>query len=164
VTTTKESGAHNPVRSGAAPQTTRHKQVGPGAEFTSPGRRTKLITAGHHPDQPELDYPDELPPPPLTPREEFEQFHRSHPDVYATLRSLALRRVDRLGETQLSINMLFEVARWEVSLSTGDSQFKLNNDHRAAYSRLLMLHEPRLAGLFSTRDSECDTWIAEVTP
>lgn len=148
----------------ATTKTRNHHEAGPRPEFTAPSRRPKHITAGHNPDQPELDYPDELPPPPLTPREEFEQFHRTHPDVYATLRSLALRRADRLGDTQLSINMLFEVARWEVSLSTGDSKFKLNNDHRAAYSRLLMLHEPRLAGLFSTRDSECDQWIGQVTP
>jgi hypothetical protein len=60
--------------------------------------------------------------------------------------------------------MLFEVARWEMTLSTRDSQFKLNNDYRAPYARLLMLREPRLAGLFSIRGSECDAWIAEVTP
>jgi hypothetical protein len=41
-------------------------------------------------------------------------------------------------------------------LSTRGDEFKLNNDYRAPYARLIMRREPDLDGLFETRRSIAD--------
>lgn len=91
----------------------------------------------------------------------FEQFHRENPHVYQTLVSLARRWVARTGRQKLAIASLFEVARWEVSLSTKDPDYKLSNSYRAFYARLIMAQEPDLALAFNLKSSEADDWIAE---
>lgn len=88
---------------------------------------------------------------PLTPREKWEDFHKNNLHVYIALRQLALDLVDR-GFEHYAIATLFEVARWQHSMRTKDETgYKLNNNYRAYYSRLLMENEPRLAGFFETR-------------
>jgi hypothetical protein len=52
------------------------------------------------------------------------------------------------------------VARWEIALATTDADFKIDNSHRAFYSRLIMAQERDLAGLFDLRTSKADLWIA----
>lgn len=86
----------------------------------------------------------------LTLDQQFRKFHRENPDVYRRLLELALQ-LRAKGHTKGSIAMLFEVLRWEYALATTDADFKLNNNYRAFYARLLMTHEPRLRGFFETR-------------
>lgn len=80
----------------------------------------------------------------------FFAFHRHNPHVYEILLRLA-REAKRKGKLHLGIGMLFEVMRWEMALTTTDPDFKLNNDYRSRYARLLMLNEPGLRGMFRTR-------------
>jgi hypothetical protein len=81
----------------------------------------------------------------------FLAFHEQNPIVFSTLKNLALGWKFS-GKTKLGIAMLYERARWELTLSlTSTDDFKLNNNHRAFYARLLMRSEPQLAGLFNTR-------------
>jgi hypothetical protein len=47
--------------------------------------------------------------------------------------------------------MLFEVLRWRHTLRTGGDEFKLNNNYRSYYSRLIMLTEADLTDVFETR-------------
>ena len=84
---------------------------------------------------------------------QFERFHGNHPEVYDALRALAYRAKDR-GRTKLSIKMLFEVVRWEWTISglPDESElWKLNNNYHSRYARLLMRQDPALAGIFETR-------------
>jgi hypothetical protein len=90
------------------------------------------------------------PPDELTIEEAFLLFHERNPHVYAELVELA-RRAARRGVTRLGIGMLFEVLRWRHSLRTGGDPFKLNNNYRSYYARLIMLRERDLAGIFETR-------------
>lgn len=84
-------------------------------------------------------------------QQDFERFHRRNPHVYAELARLARLYHARLG-TFPGIGMLWEVARWNLSLDTaGASVWKLNNDLRSRYARLLMEQEPDLADAFETR-------------
>jgi hypothetical protein len=92
----------------------------------------------------------------------LQEFHEANPRVYSTLRMLAFQWIERTGRHKLGIATLFERTRWEIALSTSDPDFKLNNDFRAFYSRLLMLREPELAGLFDVRASAADEWIEAV--
>jgi hypothetical protein len=90
----------------------------------------------------------------------FEEFHADNPRVYEVLVSLARQWVVRTGRGKLGIGALYERARWEIALATGDPDFKLNNNYRAYYARLIMAREWDLRGLFDLRASEADHWIS----
>lgn len=83
--------------------------------------------------------------------EQFKAFHAANPHVYEHLRTLALNA--RRKDITVGIAMLFEVLRWQYLMATSDasSEFKLNNNYRAFYARLLMELEPELANYFETR-------------
>jgi hypothetical protein len=82
----------------------------------------------------------------------FEAFHKANPWVYVALVRLA-RDLHRRGYTRIGIGMLFEVLRWHYFRATRDehSDFKLNNNYRSRYSRLIMDREPDLADAFEIR-------------
>ena len=84
--------------------------------------------------------------------ERFQQFHAENPWVYVTLVRLA-RKAKAHGQERYGIAALFEVMRWERMLQTkhNASDFKLNNNHRAYYARLIMNSNPDLAGFFEVR-------------
>jgi len=90
------------------------------------------------------------PPPGMTIEEAFRAFHAANPHVYRELVLLA-RRARRRGVERIGIGMLFEVLRWNVALRTGGDEFKLNNNYRSYYARLIMMREPELADVFETR-------------
>ncbi len=83
--------------------------------------------------------------------EAFWRFHRQNPHVYAELVKLARRWKDR-GIERCGIGMLFEVLRWRSGLRTGGDDFKLNNNYRSYYARLIMTREPYLADIFQLRE------------
>jgi hypothetical protein len=87
---------------------------------------------------------------------EFCTFHSTNPHVYERLVEYA-RQVQRAGYTSYGIGALWERLRWYFDIETADpnSAFKLNNNYRAYYARLLML-EPGLSGLFHLRTSAAD--------
>jgi len=95
-----------------------------------------------------------------TATERFEAFHESNPRVYEVLVRLAREWVARTGRHKLGIGALYERARWENALATTDPDFRLNNNYRAFYARMIMAREPDLAGLFDLRVSEADSWLA----
>jgi hypothetical protein len=83
---------------------------------------------------------------------EFKEFHLEHPDVYNELVKLA-RTWQSNGSDKLGIATLFEVLRWNSHLNPErDSGYKLNNNYRALYARLIMEQEPDLNGLFEIRE------------
>jgi hypothetical protein len=82
--------------------------------------------------------------------EAFRQFHAENPHVYDELVMLA-RRARNRGATRLGIGMLFEVLRWRHTLRTGGDSFKLNNNFRSYYARMIMLREADLVDVFETR-------------
>jgi hypothetical protein len=92
----------------------------------------------------------------------FDRFHSDNPKVYETLVRLAREWVNRFGSHKLGIATLYETARWQITLATNDAEFRLNNNWRSYYARLIMAQEPDLAGLFDLRASKADEWIAGV--
>lgn len=89
----------------------------------------------------------------------FDRFHAENPVVYKVLVHLAREWVLRTGRRKLGIASLFERARWEIALMTSDPDYKLNNNWRAYYARLIMYREPDLDELFTLRASEADEWL-----
>ena len=87
----------------------------------------------------------------LSPEERFQRFHNANKHVYVALRQVALEMVER-GQERVSINMCFEVVRYQQFLRTqDDTAYKMNNTYRSRFARLLMENEPRLAGVFEIR-------------
>lgn len=84
-------------------------------------------------------------------RQRFEEFHRDNPEVFAQLVKLSLDLKKR-GRARYGIGGLFEVVRWHRAMSTrAYDGFKLNNNHRAYYARMIMEKLPELDGFFELR-------------
>ena len=77
-------------------------------------------------------------------------FHAENPHVAIALMELA-EALRKRGHNQYGIAGLFEVLRYRHSLETRGDEFKLNNNFRAFYARLLMRQYPWLDGFFETR-------------
>ena len=81
----------------------------------------------------------------------FSEFHARNPLVYERLVKLA-RDLRARGHRKLGIGMLYEVVRWMELMETSDAEFKLNNNHRSRYARLIMSREPDLCDVFELRE------------
>jgi hypothetical protein len=87
----------------------------------------------------------------------FLDFHEDNPHVYEALRELVVEAQTR-GYAKWGIGGMYEILRWRGSVVTsGDPHFKLRNDFRAYYSRLLLLNGDAPVGFFSLRRSQADT-------
>ena len=63
------------------------------------------------------------------------------------------RLLKERGVKQIGIGLLYERLRWLQTVATaGDGMFKLNNDFRALYSRLMMSQETDLSDFFKVRE------------
>lgn len=85
-----------------------------------------------------------------TAQERFEAFHRANPAVYDALERMTAELV-AAGRTRVGIGMLFEVLRWQHQLRTAGGDFKLNNNFRSRYARLLMDRHPEWNDVFELR-------------
>lgn len=91
---------------------------------------------------------------PLSPIEHaFQEFHARHPEIYRALEEEALRRVTA-GERRLAIARLVEELRYDRRFQhdADHDAFKVNNNFRALYARLLIHRHPALADVFALRD------------
>jgi len=90
----------------------------------------------------------------------FEKFHSENPEVYNNLVRLAreFRRKGSNHNRKLGIAMMYEVLRWNyyMTVDAGDEEYKLSNDFRAPYARLIMDQEPDLQDAFNIRCSVVD--------
>lgn len=90
--------------------------------------------------------------------EKFEVFHTENPRVYTLLVVLARQWVATTGRHKIGIGALTERVRWEIAITTNDPDFKINNNFRAYYARLIMRNEADLADIFDLRRSAADGW------
>ena len=84
-------------------------------------------------------------------QQRFEAFHAANPHIYDTLVRMA-RTLRERGRKRIGIAMLFEVLRWNHGIRTTDTEFKLNNNFRSRYARLIARQEPDLAEVFERRE------------
>lgn len=80
----------------------------------------------------------------------FAAFHEANPWVADALAELARDWLAH-GHTRVGIGMLFERVRWEYGRRTNGKEFKLNNDYRSRYARLLIERHPEWTDAFELR-------------
>lgn len=83
----------------------------------------------------------------------FERYHAANPVVYAKLVEVA-RGLKALGVEHYGIAPLFERVRWHFDIETRDVNkegFKISDNFKSRYSRLIMDQESDLAGFFTTK-------------
>lgn len=92
----------------------------------------------------------------------FATFHNENPHVYDVLVQLTREYVDRTGQDQCGLSLVYGRARWELAIRTTDPKFALNNNFMAFYARMIMTREPDLKGVFRLRRSAADTDCARL--
>ncbi|WP_405526810.1 hypothetical protein OG426_30525 [Streptomyces canus] len=83
-------------------------------------------------------------------QQRFEAFHALNPWVLRHLEALATDCVAK-GFRRVGIGMLFELLRWRYGEATQGDAFRLNNNFRSRYVRLLIERHPEWTRLFETR-------------
>lgn len=81
----------------------------------------------------------------------FKVFDTANPSVYGLLEAAALA-AQRAGATRIGIAKLVEDIRYNPTIATTSEPFKLNNNFRALYARLLVHRHPTLQPLFVLRE------------
>ncbi len=90
------------------------------------------------------------------PTSRFLGYHGQNVTVYHLLVRLTREKRAKRPTGHLAISDVYERARWDEPVSTSGVPYKLPNEHRAYYSRLIQHCEPDLAGVFRTRPSVAD--------
>jgi hypothetical protein len=81
----------------------------------------------------------------------FRHFHADNPHVLAELEYLA-RTWFEAGKPSIGIGFLFEVCRWQRGIKTNShDDFRINNDFRAHYARMLIARNPEWADRIRVR-------------
>ncbi|MEV4741776.1 hypothetical protein [Streptomyces sp. NPDC049555] len=81
----------------------------------------------------------------------FEAFHELNPWIAEQLEVLTADCLQH-GSRRVGIGMLFEVLRWQYGRATaGREPWRLNNDYRSRYVRLLIERHPEWVDIFETR-------------
>ncbi len=83
--------------------------------------------------------------------EKFNEFHRDNPHVYKTLVAKCRQLRHHNPQAKIGIATLWENMRWDYMLSTKYEDFKLNNNFKSHYARLIMAVNPELKDIFEVR-------------
>ena len=82
---------------------------------------------------------------------DFDTFHKENPEVYRQLVRFS-RIALQSGFSKYGIGAVAERVRWHIRVDTRGEDYKLNNNFRSRYARLIMSREKDLAGFFDTRE------------
>jgi len=85
-------------------------------------------------------------------KEDFKKFHSENPDVFKEFSKLAVK-IKNTGRTRYSAEAILQVLRWHRDLETNGDPFKISNNFRSMYARLLVYHKPEFDGFFVMHDN-----------
>lgn len=80
----------------------------------------------------------------------FKKFHAANPNVYKHFEKLALQ-MKATGRQQYSAETIVNVIRWHIDSQSQGDVFKINNDFRSIYARLMVYNHPHFEGFFEFR-------------
>lgn len=78
------------------------------------------------------------------------RWHKENPHVYDLFKRFSLQAINK-GHKRLSAWLIVNRIRWETSIETTGSDFKISNDFIAFYARLFMHEHPEYVGFFLTK-------------
>jgi len=85
----------------------------------------------------------------------FERFHLLNPHVYNDIEDIALSMHAQWDKNNKgSISLIYERLRWLHAVKTRGEKYRLSNDFRAYYARLVMARNPKLDGFFNLRSQD----------
>ncbi len=87
---------------------------------------------------------------PLEVLERFKRYHRENPDVYIEFKQFA-QQMRNAGRSRYSAEAIINAIRWHRDLKTTGDVFKINNDFKSIYARLLIYYHPEFADFFQLR-------------
>lgn len=82
----------------------------------------------------------------------FWRYHKENPHVFELFRHYSMA-VKKAGRKTYGAGAIFERIRWHLSVETSGDDFKLNNNFRSCYARLLIMEDSSFDGFFLTRTS-----------
>ncbi len=84
--------------------------------------------------------------------EAFQRFHAENPWILEQLLTMT-EKLHRGNRKRYGIGMLWEVLRWHVAIGEikTDEDFKLNNNFRSRYVRLIVKLHPEYEQMFEMR-------------
>ncbi len=80
-------------------------------------------------------------------KERWWAWHKKNPHVYKLFEEFTLRAIKK-GHRKLSAWLVVNRIRWETSIETTGSDFKISNDFIALYARYFMHKNPKYDGFF----------------
>lgn len=60
----------------------------------------------------------------------------------------------QLAFEKFAVATIYEVMRWETTVTTNSSPFRLSNNHRAFYARKWMQEHPQYPEFFTTKEQD----------
>jgi hypothetical protein len=84
--------------------------------------------------------------------EAFWTFHKNNPQIFALFAGYA-RELKARGVTHYATHAIIERIRWHYDVETDDVDFKINNNHKPCYARLLATEDPAFQDFFEFRRS-----------
>jgi len=91
----------------------------------------------------------------------FWKFHEANPRVYLLLQEYARRWRRANPNVPVGIDLLYARIRWDFGINTGSTadNFKLSNNHKPYYARLIMEKNSDLKGIFVTKKQKFQSTI-----
>lgn len=87
----------------------------------------------------------------------FKKYLRENLHVYKAAEKLAFELFYSKQREYYSMWMIGNKLRWDTYVAELGSDYKINNNAFAYFSRLIMAHNPRLSGMFRTKTKPEDT-------
>lgn len=88
----------------------------------------------------------------MTLQERFESYHQANPHIYQLLVKYTKYLKDERGLEHYGIAGVFERIRWHLDVDTKDPDgYKVNNNYRAFYVRLIEDEYPEYRGFYFKR-------------
>jgi len=78
------------------------------------------------------------------------EWHKENPHVWKYFERFALEAISN-GHNKISHWLIINRIRWEVTIVTTGSDFKISNDYIAFYARLWQAKYPQHKSLFNTK-------------
>ena len=85
----------------------------------------------------------------------FKKYHEENPMIYHSFKRYALAAIGR-GHKRLSSEFIFNIIRWETKINALNDDFKINNDMKPWYARLILRDYPQYKDFFETRKCKAD--------